>query len=77
MSVIRFTPMLRQLRIVAVAITLLAVAGCGIKGPLVLPPPAVPPSATPAPKPAATPAPAAVNSTDPASPDPALPARKP
>jgi len=69
MSVIRFTPMLRQLRIVALAIPLLAVAGCGIKGPLVLPPPAA--------KQAATPAPAAGPSTDPATPDPALPARKP
>ena len=41
--------MLRHFRIAAVAAALLAAAGCGIKGPLVLPPPAAPPAATPAP----------------------------
>jgi predicted small lipoprotein YifL len=41
--------MLRQFRILAVASVVLAAAGCGIKGPLVLPPPAAPPEAAPAP----------------------------
>ena len=39
--------MLRQFRIATATLTLLATAGCGIKGPLVLPPPA--PAATTAP----------------------------
>ena len=38
LRVIGFTPMLRQFRIVAVLVAALARAGCGIKGPLVLPP---------------------------------------
>ncbi len=63
--------MLRQFRIVAVALAALAAAGCGIKGPLVLPPP-TPPVAAPAPAPATTPA-----GTGATSPDPAQPARKP
>jgi predicted small lipoprotein YifL len=52
--------MLRQFRIATATLMLLAAAGCGIKGPLVLPPPApaptttAPPAAEPAPsKPAA------------------------
>jgi predicted small lipoprotein YifL len=73
MSVIRFTLMLRQFRIAAAAIAVLAAAGCGIKGPLVLPPPAPPPAA----KPASTPEPAAASATTPATTDPAAPARKP
>jgi predicted small lipoprotein YifL len=57
--------MLRQFRLAAVLAATLACAGCGIKGPLVLPPPAAanpapaaPPSAAPpsaAPPSAATP----------------------
>ena len=70
--VIGFTAMLRHFRIAAVAAALLAAAGCGIKGPLVLPPPAAPPAATPAP--AATPG---ANGDNPASPKPATPERKP
>ena len=62
--------MLRQFRILAVASVVLAAAGCGIKGPLVLPPPAAPPAAAPA---AAAPAPA----TDPAKQTPAPAERKP
>ena len=50
--------MLRQFRIATVTLTLLATAGCGIKGPLVLPPPT--PAATTAP---ATTAPPAADST--------------
>jgi predicted small lipoprotein YifL len=64
--------MLRQFRIVAVAVAALSAAGCGIKGPLVLPPPATPPAAAPAPTPSTTPA-----GTEPAASDPAQPARKP
>jgi predicted small lipoprotein YifL len=64
--------MLRQFRIVAVAFAALAAAGCGIKGPLVLPPPATPPAAAPAPTPSTTPA-----GTDSTATDPAQPARKP
>ena len=70
--VIGFTPMLRHFRIAAVGAALLAAAGCGIKGPLVLPPPAAPPAATPAPT--ATPS---TNGDNPASPKPAAPERKP
>lgn len=70
--VIGFTTMLRHFRIAAVAAALLAAAGCGIKGPLVLPPPAAPPAATPAPT--ATPG---ANGDNPASPKPATPERKP
>jgi predicted small lipoprotein YifL len=66
--------MLRQFRFVAVAIALLAAAGCGIKGPLVLPPPATPPATSPAAAPAAAPA---ATGADPAAADPAQPARKP
>jgi predicted small lipoprotein YifL len=61
-GVIAFTTMLRQFRIVAVAILLLAAAGCGIKGPLVLPPA---PAAKTEPEAAAPPA------ADSAKPDPA------
>jgi predicted small lipoprotein YifL len=64
--------MLRHFRIAAVATTLLAAAGCGIKGPLVLPPPAAPPAAAPAP--AAT---SGANGDNPANPKPAAPERKP
>jgi predicted small lipoprotein YifL len=64
--------MLRQFRIVAMAIALLAAAGCGIKGPLVLPPPAAPPAV--APKAEATPA---VPGADTAVPKPAPVERKP
>jgi len=70
--VIGFTPMLRHFRIAAVAAALFGAAGCGIKGPLVLPPPAAPPAATPAPT--ATPG---ANGDNPASPKPATPERKP
>jgi len=64
--------MLRQFRNFTAAVALLAAAGCGIKGPLVLPPPATPPAAAPAP--AAT---TAEPGTDPASPKPAPAERKP
>jgi predicted small lipoprotein YifL len=64
--------MLRHFRIATVAAALFAAAGCGIKGPLVLPPPAAPPAATPAPT--ATPG---ANADNPASPKPATPERKP
>jgi predicted small lipoprotein YifL len=60
--------MLRQFRILAVASVVLASAGCGIKGPLVLPPPAAPPAAAPAP---------AAPDTDPAKQTPAPAERKP
>jgi predicted small lipoprotein YifL len=46
--------MLRQFRIAAATLTLLAGAGCGIKGPLVLPPPAPAAPAAPATAPATT-----------------------
>ena len=65
--------MLRQFRIAAVVLAALASAGCGSKGPLVLPPAAPAPPST---APAAMPSPA----TDPASPqpvNPAAPERKP
>ena len=61
--------MLRQFRIATATLTLLVTAGCGIKGPLVLPPPA--PAATTAP---ATTAPPAADS---ASSKPAAAERKP
>jgi len=64
--------MLRQFRIVAAAFALLAVTGCGIKGPLVLPPPATPPAVAPAP--AAAPA---EPGADPATPKAAPAERKP
>ena len=70
--VIGLTPMLRHFRMATVAAAVLAAAGCGIKGPLVLPPPAAPPAATPAPT--ATPG---ANGDNPASPKPATPERKP
>ena len=60
--------MVRQFRILAVASVVLAAAGCGIKGPLVLPPPAAPPAAAPAP---------AAPATDPAKQNPAPAERKP
>jgi predicted small lipoprotein YifL len=41
--------MLRQFRLAAVLAATLACAGCGIKGPLVLPPPAAANPASPAP----------------------------
>jgi diaminopimelate decarboxylase len=72
--------MLRQFRIATALLTLLAIAGCGIKGPLVLPPPApaaaTAPAATtaPAPTPPATTAPSAADS---ASSKPAAAERKP
>jgi predicted small lipoprotein YifL len=76
MSVVRFTMMLRHFRIATAAILLLAAAGCGIKGPLVLPPP---PAASTEAKPAAPASPpaAAPAASDPAKTDPAAPARKP
>jgi predicted small lipoprotein YifL len=82
MRVIRFTVMLRQFQMAAAAIALLAAAGCGIKGPLVLPPPAPPPTTAPAAKPASNAEPAGATTaappaTIPASTDPAAPARKP
>jgi predicted small lipoprotein YifL len=43
-----FTPMLRHFRLAAVLVAVLANAGCGIKGPLVLPPAAPPAAAAPA-----------------------------
>jgi predicted small lipoprotein YifL len=64
--------MLRQFRIATAAVALLAAAGCGIKGPLVLPPPAAPPAAAPTPA-ATTVAPGA----DPETPKPAPAERKP
>ena len=63
--------MLRQFRIAIATLTLLVTAGCGIKGPLVLPPPAA--TAAPAEAPA-TPAPPAADS---ASSKPAPAERKP
>jgi predicted small lipoprotein YifL len=60
--------MLRQFRILAVASVVLAAAGCGIKGPLVLPPPEPPPAAAPA---------AVAPVTDPAKQTPAPAERKP
>jgi len=65
--------MLRQFRIAAAALTLLAATGCGIKGPLVLPPPA--PAATTAP--AAGPATNVPPAADSASSKPAAAERKP
>jgi predicted small lipoprotein YifL len=65
--------MLRQFRNVIVATAVLATAGCGIKGPLVLPPPATAPAA----KPATTPSPAAPAAANPATTDTAPAARKP
>ena len=53
--------MLRQFRTcTALVLALLAAVGCGIKGPLVLPPPAPPAAAAPstAPAPAVVPTPA-------------------
>lgn len=47
--------MLRQFRLAAVLAATLACAGCGIKGPLVLPPPAAANPASAAPPSAATP----------------------
>jgi predicted small lipoprotein YifL len=64
--------MLRQFQLVAVAIAVLAAAGCGIKGPLVLPPPDTPPAATAAPS--TVPAPPG---NDAAKPDSAPAERKP
>ncbi len=60
--------MLRQFRILAVASVALCAAACGIKGPLVLPPPAAPPAAAPA---------SAAPVTDPAKQTPAPAERKP
>jgi len=65
--------MLRQFRIATATLTLLATAGCGIKGPLVLPPPAPAATTAPATAPATTAAPAA----DSASSKPAAAERKP
>jgi len=65
--------MLRQFRIATATLTLLATAGCGIKGPLVLPPPAPAATTAPATAPATTTAPAA----DSASSKPAAAERKP
>ena len=62
--------MLRQFRIVTATLMLLAAAGCGIKGPLVLPPPD---AAAPATAPATTTTPPA----DPATSKPAAAERKP
>jgi predicted small lipoprotein YifL len=64
--------MVRQFRIATALLTLLATAGCGIKGPLVLPPPA-PAATAPATAPATTAPPAA----DSASSKPAAAERKP
>jgi predicted small lipoprotein YifL len=63
--------MLRQFRIVTATLMLLAAAGCGIKGPLVLPPPAD--AAPPVTAPATTAKPPA----DPALSKPAAAERKP
>ena len=65
--------MLRQFRIAIATLTLLVTAGCGIKGPLVLPPPAPAATTAPATAPATTTAPAA----DSASSKPAAAERKP
>ena len=65
--------MLRQFRIATATLTLLATAGCGIKGPLVLPPPAPAATTAPATAPATTTAPAA----DSASSKPAAAEREP
>ena len=65
--------MLRQFRIATALLTLLAIAGCGIKGPLVLPPPA--PAATVAP--ATAPVTAVPPTVDSTSPKPAAAERKP
>jgi predicted small lipoprotein YifL len=65
--------MLRQFRIAIALLTLLATAGCGIKGPLVLPPPAPAATTAPATAPATTAPPAA----DSASSKPAAAERKP
>ena len=51
--------MLRQFRIATATLTLLATAGCGIKGPLILPPPAPPAAVAPATAPATTATPGA------------------
>ncbi|MEO8345679.1 MAG: lipoprotein [Betaproteobacteria bacterium] len=70
--------MLRQFRNVAVAIALLAVTGCGIKGPLYLAPPAAVPTSTPAPTPDAAAAPVVDTFAKPDTAKPAaLPERKP
>jgi predicted small lipoprotein YifL len=45
----RMIAMVRQFRIAAAVLALVSTAGCGIKGPLVLPPPAAPPAAKAAP----------------------------
>ena len=56
--------MLRQFPLAAVLAAALASAGCGIKGPLVLPPPAAPAAAAPAvPASGTPPTPAATTST--------------
>ena len=55
--------MLRQFRIATVTLTLLATTGCGIKGPLVLPPPAPAAAAAPASTPATTAPPVADSPT--------------
>lgn len=65
--------MLRQFRIAAVLLAALANAGCGIKGPLVLPP-ATPVSPAPS---AATPSAASVPSPSPTPVDPTAPAKRP
>ncbi len=65
--------MLRQFRIATATLMLLAAAGCGIKGPLVLPPPAPAAESAPATAPATTATPAA----DPATSKPAAAERKP
>jgi len=65
--------MLREFRIAIATLTLLAAAGCGIKGPLVLPPPE-PAVAT---VPAAAPAPTAPPAADSATSKPAAAERKP
>jgi len=62
--------MLRQLRLTAVLAAALGCAACGIKGPLVLPPPPVPAAAPPAPSAPQTAAPAPSDPT-PVSPAPA------
>lgn len=62
--------MLRQFRLAAVLVAALANAGCGIKGPLVLPPAAPPAAAAPA----LPVAPAATTPPTPASGTPQTPA---